>query len=105
MIKASAQLLKKHRVSTPTEITERGCNVYASKKNGRRISDLPSFDHHQKVANTGVKHFYLSDLTTESSQKSNKFTVSTRSIQTMMQETRPKGKEVKASRGMGCFCF
>ena len=80
--------------------------LFASKKNGRKISDLPSFEPKQKISMTGVKVFYLSLKEIEDSTKKNTLTASTKSmIQSEIMGVVPKKQEVKASKHAGCFCF
>lgn len=81
------------------------CNLYASKKNGNRVSDLPSFEHRQKIIQTGVKYFHLTDLLQETGRKSNDYSTSINSVESEMQVTRPKGKEIIPQKMFGCFCF
>eukprot|EP00178_Gracilaria_changii_P020048 TRINITY_DN58197_c0_g1_i1.p1 TRINITY_DN58197_c0_g1~~TRINITY_DN58197_c0_g1_i1.p1 ORF type:complete len:101 (-),score=0.41 TRINITY_DN58197_c0_g1_i1:32-334(-) len=79
--------------------------LFASKKNGRKISDLPSFEPKQKIALTGVKAFYMSLRNQNSSAKKNSPTASTRSIQSEIKQISPKKEEIKTSKHFGCFCF
>ena len=79
--------------------------LFACKKNGRRSSDLPSFEPKQKISLTGMKTFYLSLGQVENSTKKNTLTTSTKSIQSEIMVIAPKKQEVKASKHFGCFCF
>lgn len=79
--------------------------LFASKKNGKKICDLPSFEPKQKIALTGVKAFYLIEKEREASTKKSTLTASTKSIRSDMMEVAPKKQEVKASKQIGCFCF
>jgi len=37
--------------------------LYASKRDGRIVNDLPSFDHNQSVLRTKQKYFFLKEKT------------------------------------------
>jgi len=52
-------LIKKIQKGQGIQSEVDSCELYASKKNGTRASDLPSFSGHQKILKTGIKRFYL----------------------------------------------
>ena len=105
LISETIRLMKETSSSQPIPTHTRGYALFASKKNGRKISDLPSFEPKQKIALTGVKAFYLSPKELENSTKRNTLTASTKSIQSDIMEMAPKRQEIKASKQIGCFCF
>lgn len=58
--------------------------LYASKKNGRKLSDLPSLEQKQAVLQTGLKFFVLKN-NAKAVKSSRLSTVSTKSIQSEMK--------------------
>ncbi len=78
--------------------------LYASKKSGRKISDLPSLEEKQTVLKTGIKFFVLQNNAKKVKSK-RMSTASTKSIQSEMKELPIKAPEVKANKAIGCFCF
>lgn len=56
------------------------CELFASRKNGSKISDLPSFSGHQKVLKTGIKRFFLDFEEKPEKKKSTIGSISTKSI-------------------------
>lgn len=81
------------------------CELFACRKSGRKVSDLPSLERQQTAINTGIKCFYLAGLQVSDRKRDNINSVSTKSIQSEMNALKPKSKEVKAPKRIGCFCF
>lgn len=59
--------------------------LYAARKSGRKISDLPSFEGQQKILKTGQKCFFLLVEQKEVSFTTKTSTVSSKSIQAEMK--------------------
>ena len=75
----------KNELEGITKILQKGCcSLYASRKNGKQINDLPSFEAKQMVSKTGMKFFVLR-LPQPQEEKVRTSTVSTRSIQSSMK--------------------
>ena len=104
LIRTAINLIQSHVLSI--DFTSKNClfELYASKKNGRKISDLPSLEQKQAVLKTGIKFFVLQDNGKKTKSKRIS-TVSTKSIQSEMKELPTKAPEVKANKIVGCFCF
>ena len=60
IISETIKLLKEKCPCSKIDEQQNQFNLYASKRSGRKISDLPCFENKQKIGMTGVKHFYLS---------------------------------------------
>lgn len=87
-----------------TKVVQKGCcSLYASRKNGKQISDLPSMEEKQKVSKTGIKFFVLR-LPQPQAEKVRTSTVSTRSIQSEMKNP-SKNLEKQARKDNSCLCF
>ena len=107
IISETMSLLRENNPSLKVK-RETQFSLYACRKNGRKCSDLPSFEEKTKIGMTGVKHFLMSSPELEARQqkkKSDIYSASTRSIQSSMMETKNNQKEVKPSKNEGCFCF
>lgn len=74
--------------------------LYASRKSGKQVSDLPSLEEKQAVLKTGLKFFILK----ETAKKARLSNASTRSIQSDIQLA-PAKKELRAPKDSACFCF
>lgn len=74
--------------------------LYASRRSGKKVSDLPSLEEKQAVLKTGLRFFILKE-TAKQARLSN---ASTRSIQSDIQLA-PAKKEVRAPKESACFCF
>ena len=86
-------------------ISERDkCELYAARKSGKKISDLPSLEKQQKLMEIGVYSFFLCKGE-EAKKKEALSAASTRSIQSLMMPSQPSKKEVTAPKSLGCFCF
>lgn len=106
IISDTIRLVKKTHSTLSLQSDPSLCELYASKKSGRKVSDLPSLERQQQVVNTGIKCFYLTNVDTTERKRGKITSVSTKSIQSEMNTMKlPKGKEVKASKVIGCFCF
>jgi hypothetical protein len=105
LITKTLALVRKAHSSSDITGGKGHCELFASKKHGRKVSDLPSFDKRQKLSQTGVRYFYLSNVEIGVSRKRNIGSVSTRSIQTEMLPLQQKRKEVMALKTQGCLCF
>jgi hypothetical protein len=70
------------------DIHSKNClfELYASRKNGKKMSDLPSLEEKQTILKTGIKFFVLKNNGNQN--KSNRLsTASTKSIQSEMKVT------------------
>lgn len=79
--------------------------LYAARRSGRKISDLPSFESQQKIVKTGQKCFFLLIQQKEESFTTKTSTISTKSIRTEMKPLQIKTKESGTEKQRGCFCF
>ena len=88
------------------DFTSKDClfELYASKKNGKKLSDLPSLEEKQAVIKTGIKFFVLQNNGKKTKSKTFS-TASTKSIKSEMKETPINSSELKAIKNFGCFCF
>ena len=77
--------------------------LYASRKSGRKVSDLPSLEGKQAILKTGLKFFILKGAAKDGKQ-ARLSSASTRSIQSEIKVA-PLKKEVQAAKESGCFCF
>jgi hypothetical protein len=104
LIRTAINLIKGSTLTI--DFTSNDClfELYASKKSGRKISDLPSLEEKQTILKTGIKFFVLQDNAKKVKAKRIS-TVSTKSIQSEMKELPIKAPEVKANKTIGCFCF
>ena len=75
-------------------------NLYAAKRNGRRMSDLPSYEPSQRIQKTGQKNFYLSlsGVIPKNLRKNSQ--ASTRALRSEMEEPgkKLKGDEIKVKK-------
>lgn len=76
--------------------------LYASRKSGKQVSDLPSLEEKQAVLKTGLRFFILKEASKGSKPRLSN--ASTRSIQSDFKEVATK-KEVKPAKESACFCF
>ena len=59
VITSTLKLLQEQNTNLKVDKNEANYSLYACKKNGRKCSDLPSFENKQRIELTGVKTFYL----------------------------------------------
>lgn len=85
LIELTIAFLKEDYPSLDVERKDYVFELYAARKSGRKVSDLPSFEAQQKILKTGETCFYLHIQRRESFKKEKSNTISTRSIRTEMK--------------------
>jgi hypothetical protein len=58
-IQQALNLLKAETPVFEAVLDKSGFELYAARRSGRKISDLPSFESQQKIVKTGQKCFFL----------------------------------------------
>lgn len=82
LISQTLALLKADCPSFSSESKEYDFELFAARKSGRKVSDLPSFEPQQKILKTGESCFYLLIARREESARHKTVTISTKSIRT-----------------------
>jgi hypothetical protein len=59
IIFTTIDLMKTELKGIITTLQKEGSSLYASRKNGKQINDLPSMEAKQHVSKTGIKFFVL----------------------------------------------
>ena len=59
IITSTLKLIQEQNANLKVDKNEAIYSLYACKRNGRKCSDLPSFENKQRIELTGVKIFYL----------------------------------------------
>lgn len=80
IISEAIALIKVGASSLGLECHDSLFQLYASRKNGKKVSDLPSLEEKQAILKTGLKFFILKDIA-KSSKQTRLSNASTRSIQ------------------------
>lgn len=81
IISDTIKLVKKTHSEIHLQEDHSQCELYASKKSGRKVNDLPSLERQQQVVNTGIKCFFLTNVDTSSRKRGQVTSASTKSIQ------------------------
>ena len=88
IIHEAFNFLKSKKSSFESLGSENSWSLFACRRNGRKCSDLPSFESTQRISLTGTKNFYLENPlkseNTSPKKKSTAISLSTRSIQSQM---------------------
>lgn len=82
LISQTLASLKNDYPSFGLETKEYTFELFAARRSGRKVSDLPSFEPQQKILKTGESCFYLQIARREESVRHKALTISTKSIQT-----------------------
>ena len=61
LISETLKMVKEKHTSLNIDAQRDKMELFASRKNGRKVSDLPSLERQQPVDRTGIKCFFLSD--------------------------------------------
>jgi hypothetical protein len=59
IITQTIQIISKVLEKEGIQVEAEQCQLYASRRSGRRVNDLPSLSSQQKIVKTGVNRFYL----------------------------------------------